>query len=87
MFDNLIFIIEILGTIAFPISGVLVAREKKMDIFGTIVLGAAIVGAVVFYALCITLEIDEVIASTACIVIVVLIRYLAIRFEWDLPSL
>ena len=213
MFDNLIFIIEILGTIAFSISGVLVAKEKKMDIFGTIVLGAAtavgggvtrdlilgitpplmfinpvyvtisfvtscilfiwfyyrknsglgnpglvyetifnaadsfglaafaisgiqtainmghqnnmflvvfvgaitavgggilrdilagqmplilqkriyavaaIVGAVVFYVLCITWRLDEVIASIACIVIVVLIRYLAIRFEWDLPSL
>ena len=36
MFDNLIFIIEILGTIAFSISGVLVARQKKMDIFETL---------------------------------------------------
>ena len=213
MFDNLIFIIEILGTIAFSISGVLVAREKKMDIFGTIVLGAAtavgggitrdlilgltppqifltpvyvtvsfitscilfiwfyyrknsgfevlghayetvfnaadsfglaafsisgietainaghrnnmflvvfvgtitavgggilrdilagqmplilqkrvyavaaIIGAIVFYVLNIRFAMDEMIASFACIVIVVLIRYLAIRFEWNLPSL
>lgn len=213
MFDNLIFVIEILGTIAFSISGVLVAREKKMDIFGTVVLGAstavgggvtrdlilgitpplmfltpvyvtvsfvtscilfiwfyyrkssgfealghayetafnaadsfglaafaisgietaintghqgnmflivfvgtitavgggilrdilagqmplilqkrvyavaAIVGAMVFYVLNICFSMDKMIAALACIVIVVLIRYLAIRFEWNLPSL
>jgi len=32
------FIIDILGTIAFAISGVLVAMEKKMDIFGVFII-------------------------------------------------
>ncbi len=36
----LLFIFEILGTVAFAISGALVAIEKKMDILGVAVLGA-----------------------------------------------
>jgi len=35
------FIIDILGTIAFAISGVLVAMEKKMDIFGVLIIAFA----------------------------------------------
>lgn len=38
--DTFIFILEIIGTIAFASSGAMVAIEKKMDIFGVIVLGA-----------------------------------------------
>ena len=41
MLDISIFILEILGTIAFAISGATVALEKKMDIFGVAVLGMA----------------------------------------------
>ncbi len=37
--DTIIFIIEILGTIAFSISGAMVAIKRKMDIFGVCVLG------------------------------------------------
>lgn len=33
------FILEIIGTIAFAVSGAMVATEKKMDIFGVIILG------------------------------------------------
>ena len=33
------FIIDILGTIAFAVSGVLVAMEKKMDLFGVFIIG------------------------------------------------
>ncbi|SFA89882.1 Uncharacterized membrane protein YeiH [Acetitomaculum ruminis DSM 5522] len=40
-FDNIMFALEIIGTIAFAISGVMVAKEGKMDIFGAIVLGCA----------------------------------------------
>ena len=40
-FDIVIFILEMIGTVAFAISGVMVAKEKKMDIFGAIVLGSA----------------------------------------------
>lgn len=40
-FTLLIFILEIIGTIAFTISGVMVAKEKKMDLFGAVVLGGA----------------------------------------------
>ena len=32
------FIIDILGTIAFAISGVLIAFEKRMDIFGVLII-------------------------------------------------
>mgnify|MGYP000524688876 CR=1 FL=1 len=31
--------IDILGTIAFAISGVLVAMNKKMDLFGILIIG------------------------------------------------
>ena len=37
--SQLIFFVEILGTIAFSISGAIVAIRKKMDILGVIVLG------------------------------------------------
>lgn len=40
-FDHVIFILEMIGTVAFAISGVMVAKERKMDIFGAIVLGCA----------------------------------------------
>ncbi|MCR5153727.1 MAG: trimeric intracellular cation channel family protein [Lachnospiraceae bacterium] len=40
-FDVIFFIFEMIGTVAFAISGVLVAKEKKMDLFGAIVLGCA----------------------------------------------
>jgi len=36
---NFVFIIEIIGTIAFAISGAIVAIKKNMDIFGVLVLG------------------------------------------------
>ena len=38
--DNFIFVLEIIGTIAFASSGAMVAIEKKMDIFGVNILGA-----------------------------------------------
>ena len=37
--DTVIFIIEILGTIAFSVSGVIVGKEKNMDVFGVCMLG------------------------------------------------
>lgn len=39
--NHAIFLLEIIGTIAFAISGVLAAKEKQMDLFGAIVLGCA----------------------------------------------
>ena len=33
------FILEILGTIAFAVSGAMVALKKNMDIFGVVILG------------------------------------------------
>lgn len=38
--DTFIFILEIIGTIAFASSGAMLAIEKKMDIFGVNILGA-----------------------------------------------
>lgn len=38
--DNFIFILEVIGTIAFASSGAMLAIEKKMDIFGVNILGA-----------------------------------------------
>lgn len=37
--ENILFAIEIIGTVAFAITGVITALEKKFDIFGAIVLG------------------------------------------------
>ena len=37
--ETILFAIEIIGTIAFAITGVITALEKKFDIFGAIVLG------------------------------------------------
>ena len=39
MISTVIFIFEIIGTIAFSISGAIVAIEKKMDIRGVMILG------------------------------------------------
>ena len=38
--DEFIFILELIGTVAFASSGAMIALEKKMDIFGVNVLGA-----------------------------------------------
>lgn len=38
--DEFIFILELIGTVAFASSGAIIAIEKKMDIFGVNVLGA-----------------------------------------------
>ncbi len=40
-FSLIVFILEMIGTVAFAVSGVMVARERKMDIFGAVVLGCA----------------------------------------------
>ena len=32
--ENFVFIMELIGTIAFAVSGAITGREKKMDIFG-----------------------------------------------------
>ena len=39
MVETVIFIFEIIGTIAFSISGAIVAIEKKMDVLGVMILG------------------------------------------------
>ncbi len=39
--QHIVFIIEIIGTIAFAFSGTMVAIEKKLDLFGVIILGLA----------------------------------------------
>ena len=36
---HIIFILEIIGTIAFAVSGAFVGIEKKMDVFGVAILG------------------------------------------------
>lgn len=40
-FSQIVFILEMIGTVAFAVSGVMVARDRKMDIFGAVVLGCA----------------------------------------------
>lgn len=37
--DTFLFIVELLGTVAFAISGAITAVEKGMDLFGVAVLG------------------------------------------------
>lgn len=37
--ENITFILEIIGTVAFALSGVTVALDKKMDLLGIIILG------------------------------------------------
>ena len=37
--SNVIFFVEIIGTVAFASSGAMVAVRKKLDLFGIIVLG------------------------------------------------
>ena len=37
--DSVFFILEVIGTVAFALSGALTAMKKKMDLLGTIVLG------------------------------------------------
>lgn len=38
--DKILFVLEIIGTVAFAITGVITAIEKKLDILGAIVLGS-----------------------------------------------
>lgn len=39
--DTFLFIIELLGTVAFAVSGAMAGVEKRMDIFGVAILGVA----------------------------------------------
>ena len=39
MSENFLFLLEIIGTVAFAASGAMVGLSKKMDIFGVTVLG------------------------------------------------
>ena len=49
MTDLLVFILELIGTVAFAVSGAIVGVKKRMDLFGVIVLGVctAVGGGVV----------------------------------------
>ena len=37
--NNFVLVLELIGTVAFSVSGAMIAIEKKMDIFGVIILG------------------------------------------------
>lgn len=37
--DSVFFVLEIIGTIAFAVSGAMIAMHKSMDIFGVVILG------------------------------------------------
>ena len=37
--ENFVFIMELIGTVAFAVSGAITGMEKKMDIFGVVILG------------------------------------------------
>ena len=37
--DSVFFVLEIIGTVAFAVSGAMIAMHKKMDIFGVVILG------------------------------------------------
>ena len=39
MAETVIYVVEIIGTIAFAISGAMIAIERKLDMFGVIFLG------------------------------------------------
>ena len=39
MFSSIVLIFELIGTVAFAVSGAMVGLRKKMDIFGIFVLG------------------------------------------------
>ena len=39
MLDNLVFLLEIIGTVAFAASGAMIAVDRKMDVFGVAMLG------------------------------------------------
>ena len=39
MSDVLVFVLELIGTVAFAVSGAIVGIKKQMDLFGVIVLG------------------------------------------------
>ena len=38
--SNLVFILELIGTVAFSLSGTLTGIQKKMDLLGVMILGA-----------------------------------------------
>ena len=119
MLEKYIFIIEIIGTIAFASSGAMVGIKKQMDLLGVCVLGmttavgggmirdlilrdipfilrqrvyalAALIGASLYYILIIRVfpgnPYAQVVSQIGCILLVVLIRVLATKLEWDLPK-
>lgn len=39
MFDILVLVLELIGTVAFAVSGAMTAMKKRMDVFGILILG------------------------------------------------
>ena len=49
---NLTFILELFGTVAFAISGAMIAIERKLDLFGVLFLGATPPSAAALSGIC-----------------------------------
>ena len=92
MNDTVYLVLEILGTVAFAVSGAMVAIRKKMDILGVIILGVTTaIGGGITRDILIgvtppqSLQ-DPLYALIAGIVLVVILRILAAKFKWHLPK-
>ena len=72
---------DMIGTIAFAVSGTLVGISRRMDIFGISVL-ASLAGAFVFCLLRPVLGVE--VNSWLAFTLALLIRFAAIRGNWSL---
>ena len=112
--DTFIFIVNILGTVAFAASGAMTGLRKNMDLFGVCLLGlttavgggvlrdmmagvppyilvkhvyacASVAGAV--SCVWIYRGFGQIPAMVVSPVVVILIRFLAVRYHWNLPHI
>ena len=99
----IIFIMELIGTIAFAISGSLIAVRRSLDLFGGGIIRDILVYSTPYvltkdiYALAsvigstvyylIRINSNKIVALIVAMSIIVIIRLLAAKYHWRLPKI
>ncbi|MBE6137364.1 MAG: TRIC cation channel family protein [Erysipelotrichaceae bacterium] len=88
--EILLIIMSFIGTVAFSVSGALIAIENKLDLFGVIILGVITAcGGGIIRDIMLSKEIrifTEPWYLLTSVGVGIIIRFLAFRFKWSLSK-
>lgn len=86
--EQILSTLEIVGVIAFSISGAMAAIDNKLDLFGVIFLGImASLGGGITRDILIGKLPPQMFSNYRCIIFIFVIRMLSTYFKWDLPKI